>query len=254
MKTSLAIVLIFFLFGCKSKQFVSNAAASENTEVAKIISGHYANSYNFKTLSIRASAKYEDPEQSHNLQADIRIKKDEIIWINVKFLGLPMAKVLITPEKVSYYEKMNNTFFEGDFRVLSNWIGTDLDFQKVQNVLLGKAIDDLSRDKWNAEIKEQLFQLTQPSKQEIEKSFYFEAGNFLLKKETISQLNKNRALEINYTNHKEMDKIFLPTFIGILASQKEQVAIDIEYKNTTFNEDLNYSFSIPSGYKAIEID
>ena len=41
-----------------------------------------------------------------------------------------MAKALITPTKVSYYEKINNTYFEGDFSLLSNWLGTDLDFQK----------------------------------------------------------------------------------------------------------------------------
>jgi len=254
MKYLLSGILLFFLIGCKSKQSVATAAANENTEVSKIIKAHYANEHDFKTLNIRANAKYEDEKQSHSMNADIRIKKDEIIWINIKFFGIPMAKALITPTKVSYYEKINSTYFEGDFSTLSNWLGTDLDFNKVQNLFIGKSMDDLTKDKWVAEINEKLFKLSKPTDTAITKEFYFEAANYLLKRETIAQASQNRALEIHYPSHKLVEKMFLPNAIIIKASQKDKISIDIEYKNTTFNENLSYSYSIPNDYKAIEID
>ena len=254
MKSILSAFLIVFLIGCKSKQSVATAAANDNIEVTKIINGHYKNEHDFSTLNIRANAKYEDEKQSHSMNADIRIKKDEIIWINIKFLGIPMAKAMITPTKVSYYEKINNTYFEGDFSMLSNWLGTDLDFSKVQNLFLGKAIDDLTKGKWVSEINEKLYKLSKSSDSDISKEFYFEAANYLLKKETISQTSQNRTLEIQYPSHKSVEKMFLPNEINIKAEQKDKVTIDIEYKNTTFNENLSYPFSIPSGYTAIEIN
>jgi hypothetical protein len=254
MKGILAVVLAFLLIGCKSKQAVASAAAKDTAEISKIINGHYANETNFKTLNIKANAKYEDPSQSHSLNADIRIKKNEIIWINIKILGFPIAKALITPAKVSYYEKINNTYFEGDFSMLSNWLGTDLDFQKVQNLLLGKSIDDLSKGNWISGINDKLFKLSQVQTTDISKEFYFEAANFLLKKETITQASQNRALEIQYPSYKEVERIFLPNEINIKAVQKDKISIAIEYKNTTFNENLNYSYAIPSDYKAIQID
>jgi len=254
MKYILAVVFAGFLIGCKSKQAVASAAAKDTAEISKIINGHYANETNFKTLNIKANAKYEDPSQSHSLNADIRIKKNEIIWINIKILGFPIAKALITPAKVSYYEKINNTYFEGDFSMLSNWLGTDLDFQKVQNLLLGKSIDDLSKGNWISGINDKLFKLSQAQTTDISKEFYFEAANFLLKKETITQASQNRALEIQYPSYKEVERIFLPNEIYIKATQKDKISIAIEYKNTTFNENLNYSYAIPSDYKAIQID
>ena len=51
-----------------------------------------------------------------------------------------------------------------------------------------------------------------------------------------------------------MERIFLPNEINIKAVQKDKISIAIEYKNTTFNENLNYSYAIPSDYKAIQID
>ena len=254
MKSILSAFLIVFLIGCKSKQSVTTAAANENTEVSKVINGHYKNVHDFTTLNIRANAKYEDEKQSHSMNADIRIKKDEIIWINIKFLGIPMAKAMITPTKVSYYEKINNTYFEGDFSMLSNWLGTDLDFNKVQNLFLGKAIDDLTKDKWISEVVEKMFKLSLPNDSDVAKEFYFEGANYLLKKETINQASKNRNLEIRYPSFKEEKGMFLPNEINIKAEQKNKVTIDIEYKNTTFNEDLNYTYSVPSGYTAVEIN
>jgi hypothetical protein len=47
-----------------------------------------------------------------------------------------MAKASITPTSVSYY----GTYFEGDFSALSQWLGTDLDYNKIQNMLLGEAL------------------------------------------------------------------------------------------------------------------
>jgi hypothetical protein len=254
MKSILSAFVLFILIGCKSKQAVATAAANENTEVTKIIKCHYQNKHDFSTLNIRANAKYEDEKQSHSLNADIRIKKDEIIWINIKFLGLPMAKAMITPTKVSYYEKLNNTYFDGDFSLLSNWLGTDLDFNKVQNLFLGKAIDDLTKDQWISVVVEKMFKLSLPSNSDVSKEFYFEGANYLLKKETINQESKKRSLEIRYPSFKDENGMFLPNTINILAEQKDKVTIDIEYKQTTFNEKLSYPFSIPSGYTAIEIN
>ncbi|WP_026725973.1 DUF4292 domain-containing protein [Flavobacterium sasangense] len=254
MKSIISAFLIVFLIGCKPKQTVATAAANENTEVSKVINGHYKNQHDFKTLNIRANAKYEDEKQSHSMNADIRIKKDEIIWINIKFLGIPMAKAMITPTKVSYYEKINNTYFEGDFSMLSNWLGTDLDFNKVQNLFLGKAIDDLTKDRWISEVVDKMFKLSSPTDVDVSQEFYFEGANYLLKKETIKQVSQNRNLEIRYPSYKEEKEMFLPNEINIKAEQKSKVTIDIEYKHTTFNEDLSYPYSVPSGYTAVEIN
>lgn len=227
MKSIISVFLIFFLIGCKSKQAIATANANENTEVSKIIKGHYKNQHDFKTLNIRANAKYNDENQSHSMNADIRIKKDEIIWINIKFLGIPMAKAIITPIKVSYYEKINNTYFEGDFSMLSNWLGTDLDFNKAQNLFLGKAIDDLTKDQWVSEVVEKMFKLSLPNDSDISKEFYFEGGNYLLDKGTITQPSKNRNLEIRYPSYKEENGMFLPNEINIKAEQKNKLTIDI---------------------------
>ncbi|VXB31612.1 conserved hypothetical protein [Flavobacterium sp. 9AF] len=257
MKFFLSLLLLSLFFSsCKSKKAINDGEiANKDYSTMKIIQSHYINKIDFNTIAIKANAKYKDQSQSHSVSADIRIKKDEIIWINVKMLGFPLAKVLITPNKVSYYEKINNTFFEGDFSMLSNWLGTDLDFFKVQNLLLGYPVDDLTKEKYQSQIEENFYKLVNKDKNDnLTKEFYFEASNFLLEKEKISQPSEKRELEIFYPLYQKHQTSFLPEEINIKARQKEETIISLIYKNIAFNEDLNFSFSIPEGYEMVTID
>ena len=161
MKKYITYTLVLLAFAsCKTKKTVAELAVAEqtvsNNKAKEIIQKHYQNVLTFQTASIRSSADYEDKKQSISINADIRIKKDEIIWINLKFFGIPMAKALITPTRVSYYEKANNTYFDGDYSILTKMLGTDLDFQKVQNLLIGEDLDDLSNGEFTISLAENL--------------------------------------------------------------------------------------------------
>ena len=147
MKKYLALLLLLVLASCKTKAVLAEGQASSSLSADKIISSYDNNKIDFSTLYIKPSAHYEDEKQSQNVQAEIRIKKNEKILISVRVLGITMAKALITPSSVQYYDKIGNKYFEGDYSSLSKWIGTDLDYQKLQNMFLGKTIDDLHASK-----------------------------------------------------------------------------------------------------------
>ncbi|MNX60507.1 hypothetical protein D3C86_914130 [compost metagenome] len=259
MKKYIVLVLLsVFVISCKSK-----AVAVQNTdkpagtpkEDKKAIAKHYDNKLDFKTLNIRASAKYEDEKQSQNVTADIKIEKDKQILVSVRFLGITMAKALITQTTVSYYEKIKGTYYEGDFTSLSKWLGTELDYSKVQNLLVGEALDDLRKGKYTQTIVENLFKLEDEKEAKIKKTFYLDSEKYLLQKEEISQPAENRMLAIKYSDNKTFDQGILPTKIEINAVQpKGKTDINLEYNNITFNEELSFPYSVPSGYKKVIIN
>lgn len=76
----------------------------------------------------------------------------------------------------------------------------------------------------------------------------------MLKKQFINQIVKQRNVNVYYPSYQNQDNNFLPTGVNIVAKDKDEVKIDVEYKKITFNEDLNFPYSIPNGYKQIIID
>lgn len=251
------ILLIFVsaLLGCKSKAALAELGATSELSTKKIIDKHYDNSKNFKTVYIRAHTHYKDDKQSLALSSEIKIKKDEIILISIRFLGITMAKGIITPTEVKYYEKNGSSYFEGDYTTLSDWLGTDLNFDKVQNMLIGQAMDDLRIGKFKNTIEDKYYKLEEISNGTTQKSFFFEAANLLIKKQEIDQISKERKLAVSYPEYKEYSEGTLPLKVLIEAfHKKDKTSISLEYKNITFNEDLSFPYSVPSDYERIYID
>ncbi len=255
-KILLFTCLVLTLISCKTKQAaVTESVAEEDKKALEIIKGHYATKKEFTTASIKASASYKDDKQAQRVSADIRIRKDEKILVSIRFLGITMAKALITPTEVKYYEKINGQFFEGDYAKLSKWLGTDLDFSKVQNMLLGMAMDDLTKGKYKASIEDQLYKLEALNTADIQKTFYFEAGNFLTKKQELGQPAKNRSLEVTYPEYHQYGTVTLPARIKIEALDgKKKTSIAIDYENASFNEDMTFPYSVPDGYERVNIE
>ncbi|MBS7255156.1 DUF4292 domain-containing protein [Flavobacterium branchiicola] len=259
MKKYITILLLsVFVISCKSKA-VAVQNNTDKTEEApkedkKVVEKHYNNKLDFSTLYIKASAKYVDEKQSQNVTAEIKIEKDKQILVSVRFLGITMAKALITPTTVSYYEKIKGTYYEGDFTSLSKWLGTELNYSKVQNLLVGEALDDLRKGKYTQTIVENLFRLEDQKEDKIKKVFYLDSEKYLIQKEEISQTSENIMLDIVYSDSKVFNQGTLPTSIEINAVQpKGKTNISLNYNTISFNEELSFPYSVPSGYKNVII-
>lgn len=253
-KQFLSVFLLLLLTSCKTKAIVSEGNANNDLETEKIIQSHYNTKFDFSTLYIKADARYEDDKNSQSVTAEIKIKKDEKILVSVRFLGITMAKALITPDEVKYYDKINGKYFEGDFQTLSKWLGSDLDYLKIQNLLVGQPLDDLKRGKYTNSIVDKLYRLF-TTENRIEKTYFFEAERFLLKKQELSQPEKRRVLSVEYPNFQQVGKAILPTNVEINANDgKSKTSISIEYKTVTLNEEFSFPYSVPDGYDKINID
>ena len=258
-KAALVVVLTVFMISCKSKAVI---VAASNEPVApanylsakKIIENYYTNKNEFSTLYIKSTARYADDKQTQNVTAESRIKKDEQILISIRFLGITMAKALITPTMVSYYEKINGNYFEGDFSSLSQWLGTDLDYNKIQNMLLGQAIDDLTKGKYIESLLEHTYRLDDTSNINTKKSFFLDADKFLVQKQEITQTAEERMIKVAYADNKVYNEGILPSSVLINTFQKKgNTEINLEYNSVTFNQELSFPYSVPNGYKRIII-
>jgi hypothetical protein len=258
MKKIIVLLLLSVLVSCKTKQAVvattTEVSASKGITAEEIIEKHYNNKTNFSTIYLKANARFANEKQTQNLTAEIKIKKDEQILVSIRFLGITMAKALITPASVSYYEKLNGSFFEGDFSGLSQWLGTDLNYSKIENMLLGEAFDDLKQSKYVQSLNEQGYRLEDLKSGNTLKTFFFDSAQFLVQRQEIIQPDQDRKLQVDYSGIKNFNEGFIPTSIAINAMQpKGQTEINLNYNTITFNEELSFPYSIPEGYKRIII-
>ncbi len=251
--TYIFLLFLIFLSSCKSNKALVGGEINENMPAKAVVRNHYANELNFKTLSGRMKIDYStDGDASQGVNVTLRIEKDKAIWLSAP---LGIVKAYITPNRVTFYNKLENEYFDGDFSYLSNLLGTELDFQKVQNVLLGQALFDLRDEKFEMDVSENNYQLKPLKFNELFKSLYqIEPKHFKIAALVLAQPLKNRVLEIEYRNYQGIEKRMTPGEIEINATNGDSKSnIAIEYRNVEFNKPLTFPYSIPKGFKEISL-
>lgn len=249
---SLILILSIGLVSCKSaKTITDNGTLNSNLSAKQIIKNSDKNTSKFNTLSARLKIESNDGKKSQSTSVSLRIEKDKTIWMS----KLGIVKALITPNRVAFYNKLDNTYFDGDFTYLSSLLGTELDFNKIQALLLGEPIYKPNTKDYEASVFEKSYML-QPKNQNnlFEIFLLFNPTHFKMDSQQIAQSKDNRHLEINYLAYQEVENEILPEAINIIALEHEdQLKIDLEFKGVELNQKLRFPFTIPSGYKKIEL-
>ena len=246
-------LIILLAVGCRStKTITSNAEVKANMTAKELIRENQNQNTRFKTLQAKVKIDYTQDQKSQGYTVNLRMAKGKIIWINAT-LGL--ARVMITPDKVRFYDKVNNQYFDGDYALLSDLLGIDLDYNKVENLLLGEAIYNLKADNYSISTHENSYVL-QPKEQKdlLELFFLLNPSHFKMDSQQLFQPTKRRILEIDYKSYQKVSKQILPENLKIIAVEDtEEVSIEMEYRSVSLNEELRFPFSIPLGFKEIRI-
>lgn len=249
----LILILIFVFTSCKTSQVLAEGEVRSNLSAKNIINNHYKGLLIFKTIRGRLKVDFDDGKRSQAFTLSLRMEKDKTIWLSAP---LSLVKIIITPNRVSFYNKLDNTYFDGDFSYLSKLLGTDLDFEKVQNLLLGQAIFDLKKEIYFASISNNNYQL-KPKKDVslFKKLFLIEPNGFRMALQQLSQPENGRLLNINYKTYQNIEKKPFPNELVIEAEESGiKTLIAISYKNIEFDQKVTFPYSIPNGYKEIMLE
>ncbi len=246
------VTLVLSLAACKSAK---NAASTEDLESAKIIASHYDTHPQFETLAARLKIRYQDPGTNQSVTVSLRVKQGETIWMSASVLGISIAKAMITQDRVQFYEKIDGTYFDGDFELLSEVLGTELNYDQVEALLLGQPIYDLRSGGFSAGATSSRYVIA-PRKQSdlFDLFFYLNSGAFTLQQQRLTQREEGRDLIIDYGDYTKEQAGYFPSEIHVRAQEDDKATlIDIEYRGLEFNLPVSFPFSIPSGLKEIEL-
>ncbi|WP_299127090.1 DUF4292 domain-containing protein [uncultured Winogradskyella sp.] len=247
------IPILLLIISCKStKDVIALGEASDKLSAKQVIKQHQKSEANFNTLQARVRIDLIQGDKAQGATFSLRMQKDNVIWLNAP-LGL--VRLMITPDKVMFYNKQSNEYFDGNYKLLSDFVGVDLDFNKVQNILLGQAIFNLKDQPHSVSVNENSYAL-QPKEQSalLELFYLINPTHFKMDSLQLFQQLKKRILQIDYTSYQNVDNEVLPKDLRIIAVEgADEVSVTMEFKSVSLNEELRFPFKIPNGYKEIVI-
>ena len=251
-----SVIIIFFLLlisSCKSTKTTTGKIPALSAK--NIIKKNGKTAFDRSSIKASLSVKYKGKSDLPSLNGSMRMIKDSVIWISFSKLGFPIAKLMITPSDVKFYEKVSKTYFDGNYKIISDLLGSDFNFEMVQNIFLGEPVFDLKNEKFKSNIHENKYKLHKKTENPVFKIFYLiDPITFKLNKEEFKYLEKDQILTILYKDFNKIDESLFPKGFLIEASDKKnKTIIDVNYRNVLFDSEMRFPFQIPSGYKLIKM-
>lgn len=249
-KISFVLIVLITFSSCKSSKVTGTGTKEKSARV--VLRTFEDNLADFKTVSGRIKAGYKTEEDSQSISITYRIEKDKAIWMSAKVMGLlPVAKVYITPDRFQYYEKINGTYFDGDFSMAKEFLGVEVNFENLQNLLIGRPMYELKRNQMLFDDNAYVF--LQNIRSVLAYSAIIDSRQFEMKSQSLQNV-KNESLKVNYSRFQSVDKKKFPGKLLMTAKKEgEVVLIDLDYRSVVFDEELTFPFSIPNNYERLEL-
>ncbi len=235
---------MLWLSSCKSYQ----KTAYDHTRkmrVKKLLREIEKHRFSAQTFESRIGVSYRDPNQNFSGNGKIRILKDSIIWGSMNFLGIPMLKFYITPDKIQYYNKIDQTYYDGNFDLLQKEFGLSFNFNNLQNLLLGDLITEVNPENTQLKI--------------TTKSYWLVPNDSLIKNLEVSPFFKMLSgyfqaakanVQLKYKNYQKIDNQNLPKNLEIKSGSKQ---IQLHYKNIILDKKLRFPFKLPQDYQRVDL-
>ena len=174
------------------------------------------------------------------------------VWMSA-LMVIPIAKLMVTKEGVSFYEKFQKNYFRGDFELINAPFNTSFTYDDIENLLLGKPFLDPTLGKWKQISNPQYYILIpQGRKSGLQPTLFFDPTTFLLKEQRFLISGSFQSLTVRYINHQRIQGEFIPQEIEIsLSDGKELLKINLEFTRTDLPGTISFPFEIPQGYKQL---
>ena len=246
--------LILAVFGCKSVSVLPTKEPVKRVELKSLTKEIEKATTKIKTFRARVKVQYKDSKREQQINLNLRMESNKILWISASIL-VPIAKLLITPNRVGFYEKFQKTFYEGNMSFINEQLGTSFTFEDIQNVFLGNPVTNMNEGEFDRIDHPQYYVLIPKTEnKQLRPTYFFDPSNFRLKEQRFIVSGTSQSLSIKYPKYQKMEGKTLPKEIVIsIFDGFNLVQVSLDFIRTDFPKNLSVPFTIPDGFKKLSL-
>lgn len=239
----ISFALLFFLQSCSQKVVPTIFEPTPNVEIQEI---------DFEYLHGKARMHIRDSNKEREVKANIRIRKDSVIWMNFTVVGVQGGKALINKDSITILSTVDKEYYVFDYKELSKRYNFNIDYFVIQSAVLGNLIQD--RNPENQIKQHEGYNLLEQVQGTVTIRNFINVGSTKIEKIELRESNTANSLIINYRNFQPLGEKVFPYFEEINLNYKTATGllnniITIEFsKAEVGDKELKFPFNIPRKY------
>ncbi len=261
-----------FIFSCKTTKPAADSGPVVKLETPSDLFAHLdKNKPTYKNLNIKFSAQIKTKKNGENtIKGKLKIGRDSVVWISAMPMGIEIARILATQNRVSLIYFLDKKYAEGDYSLLGKQAGYRLDYSMLEAALTALPVFAVPKETFRiSDLKKHGYFFSPLPKAEFERMadgketmadktktvqgmWFSEQGRLI--RNVLYDGSSARLLDISYADFMPCGSDVLPSKITILIRTPEETAeFSIEYTKTEPNTaDQEYPFTIPGSFSPME--
>ncbi|HZI24658.1 MAG TPA: DUF4292 domain-containing protein [Chryseolinea sp.] len=206
----------------------------------------------FEYLQGKARMILRDANKEREVKANIRVRKDSVIWMTFSVIGVQGGKALINKDSITIVSNVDKEYYVFDYAELSKRYNFDINFNVIQAAMLGNLIE--ARSEEDQVVQENSFFMLRQNTGTISVLNYINSASMKIEKVEMKETDTNNSLVLNYSNFQPLSNklfpyngtisLFYKTLAGIL-----NTTVIFEYnKAEVGDKELKFPFNIPKRY------
>lgn len=222
----LLLCLASLFYSCKRELAGTNSSGKNNKLAIK--------EFEFDYLRGKAKVNYLEENERQNAKANIRMKKDSVIWIQFSGVGgIEGGRVLITKDSLTMIDRINKEFHTYSYEELADKYKFDINYHMIESMIIGNMPFVLEK-KDKVSRQSDFFLVKQKSTiHSIEN--YISRSSQRLEKVSIEQEATRNTLNLLYKDFNPVNKVPFPF--------SSSATLKYNDKNRTLFTEINLAFS-----------
>ncbi len=259
-KILLLILSLAILHSCGPVREVVTPADPEAVSVSRTLSALREKESDFDFFSARISGIANIDNSSYNFSGNIRIRKDSAIFVSISpFLGIEMARVLITPDRVQMLNRLEGTYFEGEMDLINSMLNTQLDYYMLQSLLVGNDFRHFSSENFRASHDRDRLLLQNPERRPetggnpgvyFQQNIWLDSESFRITENLLYDPVSRSSIRARYESFDQITGQYMPRDISLVfIDPANRADLSLRYTRTSLNEPVPITFSVPERYR-----
>ena len=277
MNKYIVILLLPFLFACKSKDVIETQEPLKERSQAFLTRHLDKSEFEFDWLGMKLDAEFTSGEEQQGFKATVRMRKDSAVSVSVSpALGIEVLRLLVDKDSLKMVSDIpgDKYVFLGSVEQLTDLAKIDLDLSTLQDLLIGNPIG-LSREEGKMKsgiemLDVEYYTLVSRMSRRVRRAtevqdslpardarrvskrledndwisskFWIESNLYKVVKCELTDIRTKRMVQINYSDFDEEDPSHYPHKCNIqIDDVKGKTALD--FKIVRLNTQNHYDFS-----------
>jgi hypothetical protein len=247
---ALLLFIIIALYSCSSSKVTTGTSTAkiDKKDPSFLLSKAAETQIDFQWFSGKAKMDYDDGKKTQNFTANIRMRRDSVIWTAItSLMGIEVARILITKDSIEILDRLHKEHIKKPFSFLQTYAPFPLDINLLQDVLIGNyLLDTMGTKKANPGNNQHIVTV---ENEEFKNTYVLLAENFLIAKLEMAEKGSKRSLEVEANDYQPSGPYNFSNERTVIFAADNKVTLHMKYSKLTWNEPLEFPFFISDKYE-----